>query len=148
MPSAWPSLAANAAASDTQMVFLVVRMHDGPANLLDQAIVSGNMRLPEVFAPEDGVYYRVLSSTGTLLAQGILPDPRLVHYDEPVPGGNGLLRGGVVMLPESELNIRFPRMPAMDRLEIFRVDEATDLRRLTPASKECCGSFQITARDR
>lgn len=148
VPSAWPSLTAHAAASETEMAFLVVRLQDGPATLLEQAVVTGNMRLPEAFAPERGVYYRVLSSEGGMLAQGLLPDPRLVHYDEPVDGGNGLLRGGTVMLPSAELNLRFPRIAGMDRVELFLVDEATDLRRLTDASKECCGSFQITARAR
>lgn len=142
-PGEFRCIAANVVASDTEMVFAIVRVDGSSATVIQQAVVPGNMRLPETFVPEPGIYVRVLAASGELLAQTSLPDPRLVYHDEPVPDGGGLLRGGAVMLPSAEINVRFPRIAGMDRVELFLIDDTSDVGRLTPASKEFRGSFTI-----
>jgi len=144
-PGGLRCIAANAVASETEMLFAIVRLDDAAASVIQQAMVPGNMRLPEAFVPEPGIYVRVLASSGELLAQASQPDPRRVYHDEPVPGGDGLLRGGVVMLPSAEFNVRFPRIAGMDRVELFLIGETTEVRNLTSQSKEFRGSFKITS---
>ena len=142
-PTLQVSLSADAAASASELLFLCFGMEDGRLSLLSRARVKGNMRLPPTVEPVDGLYHRLLSASGQVLAQGTTPDPRPVHFDYPNPDGSGRLTGGVVVQSNVQFVVRYPWIPGTARLEFFRVGRDTALATLTTQGDRYEGVFDV-----
>ena len=130
------------------MVFLCFGLENDKLSLLTQSVVKGNMRLPPTLEPTDGFYHRLLSRSGEILAQGVTPDPRVVHFDYPSPDGSGRLTGGVLKQSNVQFAVRYPLIPGADRLEVFLVDSTADLSRLSEKGGRYQGSFKINVETR
>jgi len=139
------SLAPGVTPSERALVFLVLRIEKGTVRLVQQTQPEVPMPLPVTVSPVRGLYHRVVSADGTMLAQGTMPDPRVVYHDEPREEGTTLLRGGSVRLDAADFNVRCPALPGMSRLELFEVDENTDWSKLTTNAKGYLGSISLQA---
>lgn len=125
------------------MVFLDFQINSGQVTLRRQWKVPGNLRLPSLVVPESGIFHRLVTASGELLAQGITPDPRRMYYDYRDPD-SGRAQGGEVVLTNTSFNVRYPWIEGADRVELYQVEAATDLSRLTPTNGHYYGSFKIS----
>ena len=139
-------LASDVAASETQMVFACFAFYGDTLVLETQTVVAGSMRLPPTAAPGPGLYHRVLSATGRVLAQGRDRDPRLVYYDYPREDGSGMLAGGVVRMSNAQFVVRYPLIAGMDTIEMYAVEVASDRAAQGGYKVTPHGTFKLAAR--
>lgn len=147
-PIGLASLAPGVTASESDMIFLCFALESGKLKLLSQSVVRGNMRLPGDVAPADGLYSRVLSSSGRILAQELLPDPRLVYYDYPIAEGADRLTGGKLLMSNVEFAVRYPLIPGMAAIELFSVTRTQELSTLSAGDTGFHGSFKLAIPER
>lgn len=138
------SLAPDIRPSTKEMVFLDFQIDKGQVTLRRQWKVPGKMRLPSLVVPEKGIYHRIVTAEGKMLAQGITPDPTLVYYDYRDPD-SGRPAGGELLRANASFNVRYPWVEGADRIELYQVEAATDLTRLTPNGSHYYGSFKMPA---
>ena len=136
------SLASNIRPSDMVMVFLDFQINAGQVTLRRQWKVPGNMRLPPLVVPEKGVFHRMVTAEGEVLAQGIISDPALIFYDYIDPD-SGRPKGRTVIQSDASFNVRYPWIEGADSIELYQVEASTDLSTLTPTSSNYHGSFKI-----
>jgi len=138
-----PSLSSGTVASDSQMLFLCLQLKGQKLELVSQSIVNGSMPLPSDVVPGNGVYHRVLSKSGKVLARGLTSDPRILYWDAPVDGGNGQLTGGVIRQENVDFAVRYPVIEGMDHIEFYDVTNATDISLVQAGGSHCYGSFKL-----
>ena len=85
--------------------------------------VAGVVKRQRSLRGKTGIYYRSLSEGGIILADGVLPDPRVVHYS--LPGGESgtatILHSGAIDLEETEFVVRVPALAGTSAIELFSV---------------------------
>lgn len=137
------SLLEGSEASDEKMVFLCLEWNGQEIVLQSQSMVEGNMRLPGAFVPADGVYHRIVSDKGDVLAHGVTPDPRILHWDVPAEDGSGRLEGGVLKQEQVTFPVRYPLIQGMASIEFYHVSRTTDVSCLDRKGGSFCGSFAL-----
>lgn len=85
--------------------------------------VVGVVKRQRSLRGKTGIYYRSLSEGGITLADGVLPDPRVVHYSLPEgePGTATILHSGTIDLEETEFVVRVPALAGTSAIELFTV---------------------------
>lgn len=142
-PATLPAILGNIKPSETEMLFLIFHLERGRLTLQQAVRTAGNMPLPGTTPLTDGIYHRLVSANGTVLAQSVTADPAIVYHDSPRADGSGVLQGGPVRLESVDFNVRYPVLPGASRIELYQVAASTDVRSLGPKGKEFYGSFPL-----
>jgi len=143
LPAALPTFLTDTKPSVTEMLFLIFHLDKGRLTLQQAVRTAGYMPLPAATPMVAGIYHRLVSANGTVLAQSVCVDPAIVYHDSPRADGSGLLEGGRVRLESVDFDVRYPALPGASRIELYQVDATTDVRSLDQRAKGFYGSFPL-----
>jgi len=105
-----------------QILFLHLKVKDQIITLLDSAAVPGTLKPPREL--NEGLEYRLVSSTGEFLWKGGIDDPRVrrVEYDDPAQPGK--LQVKFIRSDEAEFTVRVPVVSSAERVEFDVIEPA------------------------
>lgn len=131
-----------APAPHDKMHFLQFRYAGGSLALSTARQVTGTVKHQRSLMDGAGIYYRSLSSQGKPLADGTVPDPRLVPYAfDHIAGG---AEAGAIMLEETEFVVRVPAHPDSATIELFTFNQHEASRSQFALPQNTLGSFPLS----